>query len=195
MTLRVHSLTVNAVEDPGYVTLVVNTAGCHLQCPFCFNRDLWEPTSGGLDWSDVERELSKGEGFLDSVTWTGADPLEQDLREPMQAVKERGLRNNLFATPHHPATLRRLLEGGLLDRVHLSLKGSDVPRATRRMQQRTIRLLEDHPQVDKAYEFVYTSGTRHEAPELEALVHEINPTAPVTLTRALNPDYLRGETL
>lgn len=188
--IRVHSLLVNAVEDPGYVTLVVNTAGCHLQCPFCFNRDLWDPDSARLGWNDVVGKLVSGRGYIQSVTWTGADPLEQDLLQAMREISGQGLRNNLFATPNHPARLRAMLDEGLLDRVHLSLKGSDVPRATPGMQSRTIRLLESYPGVEKAYEFVYTSATRDEAPALQAMVHEVNPAAEVTLTRALNPARL-----
>lgn len=196
MTLRVHSLAGgNFVEYPGHCSLVVNTSGCHIACPFCFNRDLWDPATATLGWGDVEAELIRGRHFIEAVAWTGADPLEQpSLPQYLERVKARGLRNALYATPTHVSRLRACLSLGLLDYVHLSLKGSDVPVATEKRQRETLACLAGSG-VDTAFEFVYTRSTKHEAPRLEAMVHDYFPGAEVKLTRAINPDYLRGDTI
>lgn len=74
----------------GRPAIFVRLSGCALRCPYCDTRDAW---GGGLDMSP--REIAAAVAGLQAaaprsrVVITGGEPLEQDLRGLVAALKRR----------------------------------------------------------------------------------------------------------
>lgn len=195
-SLRVYSVSQPTSTDyPGHYAIVANLAGCHIGCEYCFSRELWSRDSGLLGWEHIVANCADYRNMIDSVVWSGGDALAQPIEPFLEEVHRRHLLNRVFVTPNHVARLRRCLERGLVDSVHYSVKPSTVPGTTWAKQEATLRELARHPEVDTALELVYTRADEPEISDLLGRVAAVLPDHEVTLTRALNPDYLRGETL
>jgi len=74
----------------GVPAVFIRLAGCSLRCPYCDTRDAW---GGGLDMSP--REIAAAVAGLQAaaprsrVVITGGEPLEQDLKALVAALKRR----------------------------------------------------------------------------------------------------------
>ncbi len=74
----------------GRPAIFIRLSGCSLRCPYCDTRDAW---GGGLDMSP--REIAAAVAGLQAaaprsrVVITGGEPLEQDLRGLVAALKRR----------------------------------------------------------------------------------------------------------
>ena len=115
----------STVDYPGKLAAVVFTAGCNLDCSYCHNRALIDPSTR-LPWWDAREVLgilAKRRGFLDGVAISGGEPtLQPDLEDFAGQVRDLGYAVKLDTNGTQPAVLSRLIARGLLDYVAMDVK-------------------------------------------------------------------------
>jgi pyruvate formate lyase activating enzyme len=114
------------LDFPGRVACTVFLGGCDLRCPFCHNFDLATGNAPALMTDDeLLSFLNKRKGLLEGVAITGGEPcLRPDLPELLKKIKDMGYGVKLDTNGTHPALLRAIIEGGLLDYVAMDVKNS-----------------------------------------------------------------------
>ncbi len=132
MKTRVHSFeSFGTVDGPG-IRFVIFFQGCHLQCRYCHNRDLWpmKNTNETTEYTTKEllEEIEKYEPFFrhskGGVTASGGDPILQakPITELFGLCKKKGIHTALDTSGIAPLTdnVRDLLD--VTDLVLLDLK-------------------------------------------------------------------------
>ena len=114
------------LDYPGHVACTVFLGGCDFRCPFCHNFDLVVgPMLEAVREDEFFAFLDKRHGLLDGVAITGGEPcLRSDLPDFMARIRESGFLVKLDTNGYHPAMLRRLIEGQLVDYVAMDVKNS-----------------------------------------------------------------------
>ena len=113
------------LDYPGHVACTVFTPGCNFRCPFCHNAPLVLPERLGCDSTEEEvlSFLKKRVGILDGVAITGGEPLlHKDMAAFLEKVRALGFKVKLDTNGNHPASLRALIDEGLLDMVAMDIK-------------------------------------------------------------------------
>jgi len=92
-----HTLSTSGIYGPG-LRYVIWVQGCSLECPGCWNSDLWSEDAGY--YTTVHELVSEiiEENGIEGVTILGGEPLEQPdpVLELIIAVKEAGLTVMLY---------------------------------------------------------------------------------------------------
>ena len=114
------------LDFPEKMACTVFTHGCNLRCPFCHNASL---VDGREKEHIAEQEildfLEKRKGLLDGVAITGGEPLlQKDIRQFIEAVREKGFLVKLDTNGFYPDKLAELLSAGLVDYVAIDIKNS-----------------------------------------------------------------------
>ena len=125
--MKIHGLQKMTLLDyPGKVACTVFFGGCDLRCPFCHNSDLLDMNAPALmDENELLSFLKKRQGLLEGVALTGGEPLlRPDLPELCRRIKELGYPIKLDTNGFHPAALKGLIEGGLIDAAAMDIKNS-----------------------------------------------------------------------
>lgn len=167
----------DCVDWPHVQAFTLNIPGCHMGCSFCFAKDLWEHPSNVMTWQEVRWVLESRHHMSDhAVVLGGADPLAQPiakLRSSCRTLRKGGFRVAILATPRHPASLRKLLEEGLLDYVHMSLLTTDskYPSRSDRLAKSSMTVLRDSG-VEYMLNVTVTDRTRGEVAALESMAGE-----------------------
>ena len=169
--------------NSGSSSIFIRLAGCSLRCPYCDTRDAWK---GGREMAPLQIAAAVDE--LQAVTpgvrlvITGGEPLEQDLKELLKALRRRrysvavetnGLHfqdlpfdwwtvspKDVAAYRVHPHLWPRLSEIKLLVTAALDL---DVLAAIRQKTSATIVLQPEHGRRGKyrhAFDFFEASQRR-----------------------------------
>jgi len=116
---------ISTVDWYGNVSSVVFFAGCNFRCPYCQNSSLI-PVDSGLEVApDILRQrIETNLGLLDSVVFTGGEPLLQKdaLMEAARVVKNYHLKLMLDTNGSLPDTVNGLLDAHLVHRVALDVK-------------------------------------------------------------------------
>lgn len=114
------------LDYPGRMAATVFCPACDFRCPFCHNASLVVPGPEGfltLDQDEVRAFLEKRRGILDGVCITGGEPLLQpDIADFCAGLKEMGFAVKLDTNGSFPATLKALVERGLVDYVAMDVK-------------------------------------------------------------------------
>ena len=124
----------STVDDPDHLAAVVFCQGCPWRCRYCHNPHL-QPvrtlTANSLHWEDVEATLRDRRGLLDSVVFSGGEPLMQRaLAHTMSVTRSMGFRIGLHTAGISPRRLVSVLP--LIDWVGFDVKApfSDYVRIT-----------------------------------------------------------------
>ncbi len=112
------------VDYDGYAAATVFTAGCNLRCPYCQNAVLiGDVAPRPLPHDEILDYLRGRRHLLDAVCITGGEPtLTPHLADFLREVRALGYRTKLDTNGTRPATLRALVEDGLLDYVAMDVK-------------------------------------------------------------------------
>ncbi len=114
------------LDYPEHTACTVFTQGCDFRCPFCHNSSLLDAAASPenpVTEEEILAFLNKRRGTLDGVCVTGGEPLlHPGLRGFMQRVREMGFKVKLDTNGNHPASLRALIDEGLLDMVAMDIK-------------------------------------------------------------------------
>ena len=114
------------VDWPGKISVALFTPGCNLDCFFCHNRGLLNPSRNTpvIEQTSLFDWLSRRKGFLDGVVITGGEPtLQPDLPLFIERVRQLGYPVKLDTNGTRPAVLASLLNAELLDYVAMDVKG------------------------------------------------------------------------
>ena len=91
----------STVDDPDHLAAVVFCQGCPWRCRYCHNPHL-QPvhtlTANSLHWEDVEATLRDRRGLLDSVVFSGGEPLLKldSLVYGLRLARENGFRSEIL---------------------------------------------------------------------------------------------------
>ncbi len=110
------------IDYPGKIAAIVFTAGCNLNCHYCYNPEMRAYTPQLFE-DEFFAFLDKRKGQLDAVTVTGGEPTVQaDLFEFIQKIKERGFLVKLDTQGTNPAAVKKLLDAHLIDYLAMDIK-------------------------------------------------------------------------
>lgn len=112
------------IEWEGRLSAVVFLQGCAWRCRYCHNRRLTSPTGvKRVPWSEVRDFLTRRQGFLDAVVFSGGEPTMQAALAPaIGEVRELGFAVALHTNGYHPKRLEALLQAKLVDTVSMDVK-------------------------------------------------------------------------
>jgi pyruvate formate lyase activating enzyme len=120
-TIEIGGMLVSSLEFPGKMSLVIFTAGCMLQCPYCHNPGI---IYGGTreKITDIYKEIKDSIDFIDSVVLTGGEPLIQseEITEIIKYCKTLQLDIKLDTNGFYPEKLEALIS--LVDYIALDIK-------------------------------------------------------------------------
>lgn len=116
--------SMSLLDFPGCICCVVFTQGCNLDCFYCHNRALIEPSAAAsLSEEDVLSFLKKRAGLLEGVVLTGGEPtLQPDLRGFIISCRELGYKVKLDTNGTRPDVVKALVNERLLDYVAIDVK-------------------------------------------------------------------------
>lgn len=107
---------------PGRLVATVFLQGCPWRCTYCHNADLQPPRgAGAATWTQVRHLLSRRQGMLDGVVFSGGEPtMQRGLGEAAAEVRELGFGVGLHTAGAYPGRLRDVL--AWVDWVGLDVK-------------------------------------------------------------------------
>lgn len=111
------------VDYPTYISSVVFTPGCSLDCWYCHNRDIIHQTQGIYNQESILEFLKERIGFLDGVVITGGEPtLQKHLPDFIKKVRSLGLKVKLDTSGTNYQVLKNLIDENLLDYIAMDIK-------------------------------------------------------------------------
>lgn len=116
-------LPFSTVDYPGRLSAVVFTQGCPLRCSYCYNSHLHGVKKGEVRWNDVVDKLTKRQGLLDAVVFSGGEVLlQKGIVEAVLCVKSLGYLIGIHTSGILPDKLAELLK--LVDWVGMDIKAA-----------------------------------------------------------------------
>ena len=115
-------LPLTTIDYPGKLAAVIFCQGCPWRCRYCHNAQLLpSQRRTTIDWHTVESFLTKRQGLLDAVVFSGGEPTMQPaLHKAIKAVKALGYSVGLHSSGAYPAELAAILP--LIDWLGLDVK-------------------------------------------------------------------------
>ena len=108
------------IDFPGYLSCVIFTRGCDLDCFYCHNRQMLADGDVTSE-AEVFEFLQRRVGLLDGVVISGGEPaLQKDLRRFVSQVKQMGFKIKLDTNGQHDGVVQGLLD--ILDYVAVDIK-------------------------------------------------------------------------
>lgn len=95
----------STTDWPDHLAAVVFVQGCPWRCHYCHNKELQPRCSGPSTnpWSALLNKLSKRQGLLDGVVFSGGEPtLDSYLLQAIHDVKALGLKVGLHTAGIYP---------------------------------------------------------------------------------------------
>ncbi len=159
-TIEIGGMLVSSLEFPGKMSLVIFTAGCMLQCPYCHNPGIID---GGTreKITDIYKEIKDSMDFIDSVVLTGGEPLIQseEVTEILKYCKTLQLDIKLDTNGFYPEKLEDLI--GYVDYIALDIKapfnkykeiiGADIGKDVRRSMEICLKFPETYLECRTTY--------------------------------------------
>lgn len=117
-------VNLSSVDYPGHPSAVVFFARCSFKCPFCQNPQLVNPNEECTEvdnWFIIDK-IKENMPFIDSVVFTGGDPLLQadNLKDLLGSCKQLRLLTKLDTSGVMPEQLKKVID--LLDYVAIDIK-------------------------------------------------------------------------
>lgn len=126
--MQIHGFNkLTLLDYPGHLAATIFLGGCNMRCPFCHNASLvTDPSSQPvIPAEDVLSALSKRQKVLEGVCISGGEPtLYPELPEFIEKIKALGFRVKLDTNGTHPAMIKSLVSGGLIDFIAMDIKNS-----------------------------------------------------------------------
>lgn len=114
----------STIDYPGYISSVVFTKGCNMNCEYCHNKDL-KVLSNNIGIESIMHHLSKRKGLLDAVTITGGEPtIQKGLINFCKKVKSMGFKIKLDTNGTNPYVIKKLIDLKLVDYIAMDFKTS-----------------------------------------------------------------------
>ena len=115
-------VSLTTVDYPGHLAVVVFCQGCPWKCRYCHNKHLRQLNANdGLPWKDVVELIKTRKNFIDSVVFSGGEPLIQnDLQYAIEEIKNLDLLIGLHTSGAVPIRFAKIVS--LLDWVGLDVK-------------------------------------------------------------------------
>ena len=115
-------VSLTTVDYPGHLSVVVFCQGCPWRCKYCHNKHLRPLTSNeGLPWEDVVELIKTRKNFIDSVVFSGGEPLVQnDLQHAIEEIKSLNLLVGLHTSGSIPERFAKIVQ--LVNWVGLDVK-------------------------------------------------------------------------
>lgn len=159
-TIEIGGMLVSSLEFPGKMSLVIFTAGCMLQCPYCHNPGIID---GGTreKITDIYKEIKDSMDFIDSVVLTGGEPLIQseEVTEILKYCKTLQLDIKLDTNGFYPEKLEDLIS--YVDYIALDIKapfnkykeiiGADIGKDVRRSMEICLKFPETYLECRTTY--------------------------------------------
>ena len=125
--MKLSALIKNSLIDyPEKVSSVIFVQGCNFDCPYCHNPDLVRRTllcPCLIEEKKIFDFLKSRRGLLDGVVISGGEPtLQRDLLGFCARIKEMGYAVKLDTNGSRPETIKRLIDGELLDYIAMDIK-------------------------------------------------------------------------
>lgn len=112
----------SSLDWPGKLAAVIFIAGCPWRCHYCHNPHLQQRQTV-QSWPTICEFLSKRQGLLDAVVFSGGEPLsESQLPRMLEDVRAMGFQAALHTAGIYPERFRQVLP--MLDWVGLDIKTS-----------------------------------------------------------------------
>ena len=113
---------ITLIDYPGKIACIVFTAGCNMNCHYCYNPELRD-FSPKMDEEDFFAFLDSRLDQLDAVTVTGGEPtVQRDLFEFIQKIKDRGYLVKLDTQGTNPLMVEKLIKAKLVDYIAMDIK-------------------------------------------------------------------------
>jgi pyruvate formate lyase activating enzyme len=114
------------IDWKGHLASVLFSGGCNFRCPYCHNRDL---VLRHTEMEDIPLEhvivtLRKYRRWVDRVVVTGGEPtIHMNLLNVIWNIKKEGMLVKLDTNGSAPATIKGLVNEGLVDYLAMDIKG------------------------------------------------------------------------
>ena len=85
------------IDMPEYISAVIYTQGCNMQCDYCHNPEHQNvDASGQVEWYEIQEYLVKRKNLLEAVVFSGGEPtIQEDLFEKICECKLLGYKIGL----------------------------------------------------------------------------------------------------
>lgn len=112
------------LDYKGYLSCLIFTQGCNLNCPFCHNSKLIKFDKKNLiDEQEIFEYLDKRKNIITAVVISGGEPLLQnDIMRFIKKIKKMGFKVKLDTNGSMPDKLLELINKNMLDYVAMDLK-------------------------------------------------------------------------
>jgi len=114
------------IDYPDYISTVLFTQGCNMNCPYCHNPELIvkENNNEYLKLPYFWEYLEKRADLIDGVVITGGEPLiHSSLYDFIKNIKEHDLLVKLDTNGTNYELLKRIIGDDLIDYVAMDIKG------------------------------------------------------------------------
>ncbi|RLE16443.1 MAG: anaerobic ribonucleoside-triphosphate reductase activating protein [Acidobacteria bacterium] len=124
----------STLDCPDSISAVFYFQGCPFRCPYCHNTEFQQVNSPEYPVSDFLDFLWPRKGFLDTVVFSGGEPLmfPEELADLTELALGEGFGVALHTSGFNPEALKRYLERFTVKWVGIDLKAGlkDYPLAT-----------------------------------------------------------------
>ena len=114
------------IDYPDYISTVLFTQGCNMDCPYCHNPELI-PLENDSEYMNLDyfwEYLDKRVDLIDGITITGGEPLIQpSIYDLISKIKEYNLLVKLDTNGTNYSLLKELVDDNLVDYVAMDIKG------------------------------------------------------------------------
>jgi pyruvate formate lyase activating enzyme len=114
---------VSTTDWKGHCSTVVFFAGCPMNCVYCSNHAQLNDGKY-VNITDIEDQITKASKFVDSVVFSGGEPMmhANALERLIDHARSLGLKTAVHTNGYYPNVLEELLAAGKLDGVMLDIK-------------------------------------------------------------------------
>lgn len=117
------------IDYPPYICATIFIAGCDMNCPWCYNKNLIvydDPSLPNIPESELLLWLESRIGKLDAVCLTGGNPVihKHKLSALIHSIKNIGYKIKLDTNGTNPTLLNFLIKNNMIDFVAMDIKGN-----------------------------------------------------------------------
>lgn len=114
------------IDYPDYISTVLFTQGCNMNCPYCHNPELI-PKENENEYMNLKyfwQYLDKRSDLIDGIVITGGEPLIQDsIYNLLKEIKNYNLLIKLDTNGTNYPLLNKIIEEELVDYIAMDIKG------------------------------------------------------------------------